>query len=110
MCGICLEAIERLPVKSVPKAQLFQWFGQTELQRDQYQFVWDVACKLDKLWSTEGIHAIVLKGRSIAKYYPVPSHRYSCDLDVYIGQGWERACELLEGKGGRLLPSSPSTR
>ena len=61
-----------------------QWIGASELQRQQYDQSWKVACKLDKLWATEGIHATVLKGRSIAKYYPEPSHRYSCDLDVFI--------------------------
>ena len=29
----------------------------------------------------------------------MPHHRYSCDLDVFIGKGWERACKLLEGRG-----------
>lgn len=102
MCAICLEAIDRLQKGSVPKAQLLQWFGQTELQRGQYQFAWATACKLDKLWSAEGINATVLKGRAISQYYAVPHHRYSCDLDVFIGQGWERACELLEGRGVEL--------
>ena len=32
----------------------------------------------------------------------MPHHRYSCDLDVFIGQGWERACELLEDRGVEL--------
>ena len=100
--SICLEGIERLPVGSVPTAQLLQWFGQTELQRGQYQFAWATACKLDKLWSAEGINAMVLKGRAISQYYAVPHHRYSCDLDVFIVKGWERACELLEGRGVQL--------
>ncbi|MBO7562359.1 MAG: hypothetical protein J6T04_05690 [Bacteroidales bacterium] len=43
-----------------------------------------------------GIRATVLKGRAISQYYALPHHRYSCDLDVFIGEGWERACELLE--------------
>lgn len=100
--GICLEAIEQLPAGTIPQAILLQWIGLSEMQRQQYEQTWRVACKLDRLWALEGIHAIVLKGRSVAKYYPVPSHRYSCDLDVYIGDAWERACELLEGQGIRL--------
>lgn len=72
---------------SVPKAQLLQWFGQSELQRRQYQFAWATACKLDRLWAVEGIRATVLKGRAISQYYDVPHHRYSCDLDVFIGKG-----------------------
>ena len=102
--GICLEAIEQLPAGTIPQPTLLQWIGLSELQRQQYEQTWRVACKLDKLWAAEGIQATVLKGRSIAKYYPVPSHRYSCDLDVFmfIGSEWGRACELLEGQGIRL--------
>ena len=100
--GICLEAIEQLPAGTIPQPTLFQWIGLSEMQRQQYGQTWRVACKLDKLWTACGIQATVLKGRSIAKYYPVPSHRYSCDLDVFIGGAWGRACELLEGQGLRL--------
>lgn len=100
--GICFEAIEQLPHGSIPQQTLLQWIGLSERQRQQFEQTWRVACKLDKLWAAEGIHVTVLKGRSIAKYYPVPSHRYSCDLDVFIGGEWERACELLEGQGIRL--------
>ena len=100
--GICLEAIEHLPVGTIPQLLLLQWIGLSEMQSQQFEQTWRVACKLDKLWAAEGIHATVLKGRSIAKYYPVPSHRYSCDLDVFIGGEWGRACELLEDQGIRL--------
>lgn len=100
--GICLEAIELLPVGTIPQLILLQWIGLSELQKSQYEQAWKVACKLDKLLAANGIQATVLKGRSIAKYYPVPSHRYSCDLDVFIEGEWGRACELLEGQGIRL--------
>ncbi len=100
--GICLEAIEQLPAGTIPQPTLLQWIGLSEMQRQQFEQTWRVACKLDKLWAEEGIQATVLKGRSIAKYYPVPSHRYSCDLDVFIGGEWGRACNLLEGQGIRL--------
>ena len=99
---LCLEAIEQLPAGTIPRLILLQWIGAAEIQKSQYEQTWKVACKLDKLWTSKGIHATVLKGRSIAKYYPVPSHRYSCDLDVFIGGEWGRACELLEGWGIRL--------
>lgn len=97
--GICLEGIEKLPSGFIPKDLLLQWIGQTEIQRQQYQNAWDVACKLDKFWAIDGIHAAILKGRSVSQYYPVPHHRFSCDLDVFIEKDWEKACRLLEGKG-----------
>lgn len=100
--GICLEALEHLPIGTIPQRTIMQWIGFSERQRQQYEQAWRVACKLDKLWAAEGIHTTVLKGRSIAKYYPMPSHRYSCDLDVFVGAEWGRACDLLEGQGIRL--------
>ena len=101
--GLCFEAVEKLLANQRPPLEmLMQWYGHTEQQKAQYERSWAVACKLDRLWDAEGIQATVLKGRSIAQYYPVPCHRYSCDLDVFIEQDWERACELLEKKGVRL--------
>lgn len=64
--GICLEAIEQLPAGTIPQETLLQWIGLSELQRNQFEQTWNIACKLDKLWATEGIHATVLKGRSVA--------------------------------------------
>ena len=101
--GLCFEAVEKLPANQRPPLEmLMQWYGHTEQQKAQYERSWAVACKLDRLWTSESIQAIVLKGRSIAQYYPVPNHRYSCDLDVFIEHDWESACELLEKKGVRL--------
>lgn len=97
--GICLEGIEKLPSGMIPKGILLQWIGQTEVQRQQYQHAWEVACRLDKFWADNDIHATVLKGRSVAQYYPVPHHRYSCDLDIFIEKDWKKACKLLESKG-----------
>lgn len=65
--GICLEAIEHLPLGTIPQQTLLQWIGLSERQRQQYEQTWRVACKLDELWAAEGIQATVLKGRSIAK-------------------------------------------
>ena len=101
--GLCFEAVEKLPANQRPALEmLMQWYGHTDKQSLQYEHTWAVARKLDRLWSAAGIHATVLKGRAIAQYYPVPSHRYSCDLDVFIGHDWEKACKLLEEKGVQL--------
>ncbi len=97
--GVCFETIEQLRAGSIPKMQLLQWFGQTEKQRSQYHFAWKVAYKLDKMWAAKGIQATILKGRAISQYYTVPYHRYSCDLDVFIEDGWDKACKILESNG-----------
>ena len=87
----------------IPKPLLLQWCGQAVHQTSLFKKNWSAACLLALLLNEHDIEAVVLKGRSIANYYPIPEHRYSCDLDLYVaGADWERACEILETKGIRL--------
>lgn len=58
-----------------------------------------VAKKISRLFAPDGIRTIVLKGEAFAQYYPNPSRRYSCDLDIFIGDDWEKGCKKLERKG-----------
>lgn len=87
----------------VPTILFLQWYGQCVRQTALFKKKWKAACSLSSLLDEHGIEAVVLKGRSIAQYYPIPEHRYSCDLDLFVaGDDWERACEILEAKGIRL--------
>lgn len=87
----------------IPIPILLQWYGQSVQQTALFNKNWRAACSLSSLLGEHGIEAVVLKGRSIAQYYPIPEHRYSCDLDLFVaGDDWERACEILEAKDIRL--------
>ena len=87
----------------IPIPFLLQWYGQSVHQTALFKKNWSAACSLSSLLDEHGIEAVVLKGRSIAQYYPIPEHRYSCDLDLFVaGDDWGRACEILEAKGIRL--------
>ena len=87
----------------MPKPLLMQWYGLCLRQAALFKKNWYAACSLSSLLSEHGIEAVVLKGRSIAQYYPRPEHRYSCDLDLFVaGADWERACQVLTSKGIRL--------
>ena len=84
----------------IPKTLLLQWYGQCVHQTALFKKKWKAACSLSSLLGEHCIEAVVLKGRSIAQYYPIPEHRYSCDLDLFVaGDDWERACDILEAKG-----------
>lgn len=97
---VCFDAVELLPEDQRPDIDtLVEWFGQTAYQESDYAHQWEVACELDRMWASKGISAAILKGRSVAQYYPKPNHRYSCDLDVFIKDGWEDACNLMADKG-----------
>lgn len=87
----------------ISKPLMLQWYGRTVQQTSLFKKNWSAACSLSSLLGVNGIEAVVLKGRSIAQYYPIPEHRYSCDLDLFVaGDDWERACEILEAQGIHL--------
>lgn len=76
---------------------LMQCYGQCVWQKSLFKKNWHAATKLSELLAQEDIEAVVLKGHSIAQYYPNPKLRYSCDLDLYIGvKDWEHACNILK--------------
>ena len=101
--GLAVDGVERLPKENRPQSSLLlQWFGPVVKQEQQFAHSWKVAQLLSKWWKSVGVEALVLKGRSLAQYYPKPEHRYSCDLDVFIAEGWDRACDLLRKKGVKL--------
>ena len=80
-----------------------QWYGQCVQQTALFKKNWSAACSLSSLLGEHSIEAVVLKGRSVAQFYPLPEHRYSCDLDLFVAEGdWGRACKILEAKGIRL--------
>ena len=102
--AIVFDGVEELPDNCRPDKQtLMQWFGQVCYQERMYERNWDVAKKLSDLWLSKGIETVVLKGRTIAQYYPKPAHRYSCDLDVFVGNSWNKACQMLEARGVKLV-------
>lgn len=104
VCYIAFDALNGLPKTCMPDIKILaQWYGQIPIQESQYGKKWQVACSLAEFWGKKNVQAVVLKGRSIAQYYPIPSHRYSCDLDVFIENGWSLACRMLEEKGIKLV-------
>lgn len=76
-----------------------------ELYANQFSCEQDFALRarvidrLSEIWRPAGIDFVILKGLSYAQYYPIPEHRYSCDLDVLPLCGWELSNSLLEQAG-----------
>lgn len=66
------------------KAIKLQWIGNMMAQERRYNANFIAAKDLAELYDDNGIRTYVLKGLSIAQLYPVPSHRFSCDLDCFL--------------------------
>ena len=66
------------------KAIKLQWIGSMMAQERRYNANFLAAKDLAELYDCNGIQTYVLKGVSIAQLYPIPSHRFSCDLDCFL--------------------------
>ena len=65
-------------------AAKMQWIGCLMAQEKRYAANYCAAKSLSELYDSNGICTYVLKGLSISKLYPIPSHRFSCDLDCFL--------------------------
>ena len=68
----------------ITKHNLLEWLGQTVSLERQYKIQYAAAVRLAELYELNNIRTFVLKGFSIACCYPIPSHRFSCDLDCFL--------------------------
>ena len=91
----------------ISRSLLMDWFGQTVSLERQYKIQYASAERLAELYELNNIRTFVLKGFSIACCYPIPSHRFSCDLDCYLiardsKQEWDAYSvgnSIIESKG-----------
>ena len=97
--GLCLESLERLPKESRPaKDTLLNLIGITTQLEAQYNLQLKVLRKLSDYFNKNGITPILLKGYSLSLNYPVPNHRPSGDIDLFLSDG-RRADELIKALG-----------
>lgn len=90
------------------KAVKMQWIGSLMAQERRYAANYCAAKNLSELYDSNGICTYVLKGFSISQLYPVPSHRFSCDLDCFLlpqtgcFDAYELGNLLIEDKGSKV--------
>ena len=61
-----------------------RWFAKTMQYEHRYADQLAAAKKMGMWFAAEGIKTVVLKGFTISECYPIPSHRYSSDLDCFL--------------------------
>lgn len=61
---------------------------------------------LASFYIERGIKMMVLKGLGLSWDYPVPQHRYCCDVDIYLFGEQEKADKLIESELGIMVDNS----
>lgn len=66
----------------------YDWYSCVIQSESDFSKHFAILCKLARFYQNKGIRLLLLKGYGLSLNYPVPSHRPSGDIDVYLyGQG-----------------------
>lgn len=61
-----------------------QWFAKTMKYEQRYTDQLAAAQKMGEWLASARIQTVVLKGFTVSECYPIPSHRYTSDLDCFL--------------------------
>ena len=76
----------------------YEWFGEVFSCEEDYKEYLAKLQELMGLYRSEGIRAMVLKGYGLGLNYPIPAHRPTGDVDVYLS-AWKRGDEAIRKRG-----------
>lgn len=62
----------------------YKWMGQSMVIEQKYLHHKNVLAELAKMFQQQGIQMMLLKGYGLSLNYPVPEHRPSGDIDIYL--------------------------
>ena len=97
--GICYQAVQTLPKTYQPSwPLLMKWHVHANYiisSNEKQRKVW---FEMNRRFRETGLRPLLMKGISIAAYYPSPLHRSTGDLDVYIKE-FDEAVKLVESWG-----------
>lgn len=83
--GVLLSAIERLPEEQrPPKLTLLQWIGLAQILEANSVKIAKAGETVVSYFRENGFACNILKGSSVARYYPQPMRRSSGDIDVWL--------------------------
>ena len=102
--AIAFDCVMQLPEELQPPQPFrFKWAGSVDFIEQKSERMHSVAQDLAARFGEEGIRMLVVKGLSIAQYYPEPSHREFGDLDIYLFEHYETGNQWLEQWGIPLI-------
>lgn len=77
----------------------YEWLCSVFQAEDDYEKYSKDIASLAGTYSDAGIEMMVLKGYGLSLNYPIPGHRPTGDIDIYLGGQWKDADKLIAGRG-----------
>jgi hypothetical protein len=82
-----------------PRGLLIQWTLGVKQIEGRHHLHLNVLQSLAEFYKKNGIRCLLLKGLGISQFYPVPKHRESGDLDLYLFGDYDKGNLLMEENG-----------
>ena len=106
-----------LPCKGVGKTDKLKWLGMLLNMERQYAIHESVVAELAAVYQSAGYRMMLLKGYGLSKYWPIPNHRPTGDIDIYLmymdsdgkdkcQPAWKRADLMMKEKFGVEIDNS----
>ena len=111
LSAIVADGIECLPMESrPPKTLMLQLIGEV-LQDYEYRhkLYLRAIAELAGFYNSHGIRMMVLKGSGLNLNYPIPKHRPTGDMDIYLFGKHKEADRLIREKFGIMVDSGYHT-
>ena len=81
------------------KGLLLDAIGQTHVIESTYQQHLEALKEVGKIMGEAGIPFILMKGFACGQYYPNPRHRACGDIDIYLGDQYDKSNEAFTAAG-----------
>lgn len=112
--GLAFDALERLPEDCRPQREIvLKWCGYVAMIEGAYSRHKKVIFSLADFYESNGFRMMLLKGYGLSLNWPVPEHRPTGDIDIFLGSCdangvpsfgvtpvWQEADKVLEQKLG----------
>lgn len=99
--AISLDAISLLPESLRPKSiTLLEWIGEVLNLETNYERHANVISELSSFYEEHGIKMMLLKGWGLSLNYPVPNHRPTGDIDIWLYGNQKKGDKLIESEKG----------
>jgi hypothetical protein len=83
VAALLFDAIVKDSTTTVPIDVRLKFLGMQEIAEQSYQHHLNTLAELLDFFDNHNIPTMVIKGLSLAQYYPIPAHRKCGDIDIY---------------------------
>ena len=90
----------QMPADAALEYRKLQWFGGVMQMEQQYVAYKKAVAGLGAFYGRHYIPMTVLKGYGLSMNYPMPEHRPTGDIDIYLQGRWQEADALMEKELG----------